>query len=189
MTLQEATTFIRSSHVSPLASAHLIDPDTLSGLSTRSNISSPDKYDVSYKNVDILGDMEWITEVGQGYNVSRAFTNPMNGEQSLAFINWIKVVDENSGEEKRALLLRIVPVFELEDKWVFPQTEFKDAELSVINGQGDYIIKSKSYKSNNFFEFYSESLMWTISPEEVHRVKYVHPHCKSVVTNGFWIIR
>ena len=154
MTLQEATDFIRSSHVSKSASAHLIYPDTLRGLSTRADIKSQDNYNVSYNNVDIFGDMKWIAEVGQANNISRAFTNPMNGEQSLAFINWIKVTDENSGEQKDALLLRLIPVSELEEKWVFPQTEFKSAEISVINSDGDYIIKGKSFKSNNFFEFY-----------------------------------
>ena len=154
MTLKEATEFIRASHVIKNTSAHLIYTDTFEGMSTRSNSVSPDNFDVSYKNVDIFGDMEWIDEVGQTINISRAYTNPMNGEQSIAFINRISVADGEKGERKSALLLRIVPVSELEDKWVFPQTEFNDAEICIINSNGDYIIKGKNFKSNNFFEFY-----------------------------------
>ncbi len=154
MTLPEASAFIRSSHVLKNTSAHLIYADTFRGLSTRSNIISPEKFDVSYNNVDIFGDMEWIAGVGQTINVSRAYTNPMNGQQSLAFLNKIRVADEESGEMKDALLLRIVPVSELEEKWVFPQTEFRNAEMSAVNSDGDYIIKGRNFKSSNFFEFY-----------------------------------
>ena len=153
MTLEEATAFIRSSHVIKSTSAHLIDAKTLQGLSTRKHITS-DTYEVSYASIDIFGDMKWIAPVGEAINISRAYTNPMNGEQSLAFINWITIYDEVTDEAKDVLLLRIVPVSDLEEKWVFPQNEFKDAELSIINANGDYIIKGTSYKSNNFYEFY-----------------------------------
>ena len=40
MTIEEAASFIHISHVLPTASAHLIYKDTLTGLSTRENISS-----------------------------------------------------------------------------------------------------------------------------------------------------
>ena len=29
----------------------------------------------------------WIDEIGESINITRAYTNPMNGEQSLAFCN------------------------------------------------------------------------------------------------------
>ncbi|MBP5551208.1 MAG: response regulator [Bacilli bacterium] len=152
MTLDEATEFVKSSHVLTNTAAHLIYADTLSGLSTRPNIMNPYSYDVSYSNVDIFGNREWIADVGKAINVSRAYTNPMNGKQSLAFIN--KITVDDGGSPRDALLLRIVLVSELEDKWTFPQQEFKDAELSIINANGDYIIRGSSFKSNNFFEFY-----------------------------------
>ena len=43
---------------------------------------------------------------------------------------------------------------ELEQKWVFPQEEFENAELSMIDADGDYIIKGHSFKNSSFFEFY-----------------------------------
>jgi signal transduction histidine kinase/DNA-binding response OmpR family regulator len=47
-----------------------------------------------------------------------------------------------------------LPVSELTSKWVFPQEEFVNAEFSIIDTKGDYIIKGHSYKNSNFFEFY-----------------------------------
>ena len=48
----------------------------------------------------------------------------------------------------------LLPVSELKQKWVFPQEEFESAELSIIDADGDYIIKGHSFKNSSFFEFY-----------------------------------
>ena len=52
------------------------------------------------------------------------------------------------------MLLRVVPISELEQKWVFPQEEFVNAELSMIDANGDYILKGNNFKNSSFFEFY-----------------------------------
>ena len=78
----------------------------------------------------------------------------MNGEQSIAFCNFVKVKPDASSELKDAILLRVLPISELKEKWVFPQEEFENAELSIIDADGDYIIKGNSYKNSSFFEFY-----------------------------------
>ena len=154
MTMEEAAEFIRDSHVAGNTSTHLLYTDTLYGISTQPSVSSPDDYTVSYKNIDLFGDMEWISPVGTSINISRAYTNPMNGEQSLAFCNKITLWDEDAARERSALLLRVIPLSDLENKWVFPQEEFEDAEFTMIDGEGDYIIKGRSFKNNNFLEFY-----------------------------------
>ena len=155
MTLEEAVEFIRSSHVLKSTSAHVIYADTLEGLSTRANPNTPESYGVSYAKIrDILGDMAWIADVGEAFNISRAYTNPVNGEQSLAFVNRISVREEDGPGKRDALLLRIVPVSDLEQKWVFPQEEYESAEISMIDADGNYIIKGKSFKNANFYEFY-----------------------------------
>ena len=48
----------------------------------------------------------------------------------------------------------MIPISELEQKWVFPQTELVNAELSMIDANGDYILKGYSFKNSSFFEFY-----------------------------------
>ena len=152
LTIDEAASFIRISHVLPNASAHLVFLDSMTGLSTRSNSGVAENYPVSYSGLDLLKDVSWIHETGISISVSRAYTNPVNGEQSIAFCNFITLYD--SGNPKDAVLLRLLPVSELKTKWVFPKEEFESAELSIIDANGNYIIKGNSFKNSSFFEFY-----------------------------------
>ena len=152
LTIEEATSFVRVSHVLPNASAHLLYADTLTGLSTRPRTDDPTDFTVTYKGMDFLSDTSWIDPIGTSINISHAYTNPLNGEDSIAFCNFINVRDGTGS--KNALLLRVMPVAELTRTWVFPQEEFQAAELSIIDHNGNYIIKGNSYKNSNFFEFY-----------------------------------
>ena len=154
MTIEDAVSFIRISHVLPNASAHIVYLDTLSGLSTRARQDDPGNYSVSYKQMDFLNDVSWIKMIGASINISRAYTNPVNGEQSLAFCNHITLHDPETAAPRDAILLRVLPLSELAQKWVFPQEEFENAELSLIDADGDYIIKGHSFKNSSFFEFY-----------------------------------
>ena len=154
MTIEEAASFIRISHVLPNASAHIVYLDTLSGLSTRARYTASDDYSVSYERINLLNDVSWIHDIGKSINISRAYTNPVNGEQSLAFCNFVTLHDPETGGSRDAVLLRVLPVSELEKKWVFPQEEYENIELSMIDADGDYIIKGQSFKNSSFFEFY-----------------------------------
>ena len=154
MTIEEAASFIRISHVLPNASAHIVYLDTLSGLSTRAKPNTPDDFSVSYARMDLLDDVSWIRDIGESINISRAYTNPVNGEQSISFCNYIQLHDTHAGTLRTAILLRVLPLSELEQKWVFPQEEFENAELSIIDSNGDYLIKGHSFKNSGFFDFY-----------------------------------
>ena len=154
MTIDEAVSFIRISHVLPNASAHIVFLDSLSGLSSKARQDDPDDYSVSYARVSLLEDVRWISDIGSSINISRAYTNPVNGEQSLAFCNLITLYDPDTDVPKDAILLRVLPISELEQKWIFPQEEYENAELSMIDADGNYIIKDHSFKNSNFFEFY-----------------------------------
>ncbi len=153
MTMDEAAEYIRPSHVLANTSAHLVFADTLTGLSTRPQQGTTDNYEVSYARVNVLNNMELGDEIGDSIKITRAYTNPMNGEQSLAFCNMVTLYDE-SGVARDAILMRIVPVAELEQKWIFPESELVNAELAIIDSDGNYILKGSSYKNSNFFEFY-----------------------------------
>ncbi|MBQ6125866.1 MAG: response regulator [Erysipelotrichaceae bacterium] len=154
MTMEEAEEYIRASHVLSNTSAHLVSLETLTGLSTRPKQGTDDDHAVSYERLGLLEDVDWIDEVGESINITRAFTNPMNGEQSLAFCNRVDLYDPENKTSEAAVLLRVVPVSELEEKWVFPQVEFVNAELSMIDADGNYILKGYSFKNSSFFEFY-----------------------------------
>ena len=152
MNIEEAISFIRISHVLPNASAHIIYLDTLKGLSTRARNDDLNDYNVSYERIELLNDLSWIYDLGSSINISRAYTNPVNGEQSIAFCNYVNLHDGTNS--KKAILLRVLPISELMQKWIFPQEEFKNAELSIIDADGDYIIKGHHFKNSSFFEFY-----------------------------------
>ena len=156
MTIEEAVSFIRISHVLPNASAHIVYLDTLTGLSTKTRQGAPadDDYAVSYERINLLSDTSWIDDIGESINISRAYTNPVNGEQSIAFCNNVTLHDPETGSLRDAVLLRVLPAAELEQKWIFPKEEFEDSELSIIDSDGDYIIKGHSFKNSNLFEFY-----------------------------------
>ena len=154
MTMEEAVEYIRASHVLTNTSAHLISLDTLTGLSTRPKQGTTDDYAISYIRVGLFDDVSWIDEIGEAINITRAYTNPMNGEQSLAFCNRIALYDPDSEASAAAVLMRVVPLAELEEKWVFPQGELANAELSMIDANGAYILKGHSFKNSSFFEFY-----------------------------------
>ena len=154
MTMDEIIDFIGVSHVLPNASAHVICSDDRTGYSTRSKAGVIGKYPVSYDSMDFLSDTSWIHEPGKSINVSSSYTNPLSGEQSIAFCNFITLKVDAGSDPEKAILLRVLQLSELMEKWVFPQEEFENAELSLINSEGDYIIKGNSFKNSNFFEFY-----------------------------------
>ena len=154
MTLEEAAEYVRATHANATISAHLIDTETLDGLSTRPKLNTADDYAVSYKRLELLGDGSWIADLGTAINVSRTYTNPLNGEQSLAFCNRITVRDAETGEKRQAYLLRIVPTSDLKAKWVFPQEEYEEEDFSIIDTESNYVIKGRSFKNASFFEFY-----------------------------------
>ena len=55
---------------------------------------------------------------------------------------------------RRALVLRIVPISLIERTWVFPTDDYKNAELSMIDTEGHYIIKGDTFNDIGFFDFY-----------------------------------
>ena len=154
LTLEEAAAYVRATHALPMTSAHLIDAETLEGYSTRPRRNTEDDYDVSYQRMELIGDGNWIADVGTAINISRTYTNPINGEQSLAFCNRITVRDAETGGKRQAYLLRIIPTSSLAEKWVFPQEEYENEEFSIIDADSNYIIRGRSFKNSSFFEFY-----------------------------------
>ena len=155
MTLEEATDFIRASHVLSNTSAHVLTEvdGVMQGLSTRARGGSGEDYTVSYLRVDIFRNLDQLGEIGSGINITRAYTNPINGTQSIAFCNRIHLLDAD-GKPCEGLLLRVVPISELAEKWAFPSEEYANAELSLIDSAGSYIIKGRSFKNTDFLEFY-----------------------------------
>ena len=157
MTMEEAVSFVRSSHVMQDAAAHILymDDGTIQGLSTRPRAGTEADYAVSYAGLGLLEGLE-KTEVGERINITRAYTNPLNGTQSIAFYNWITLYDGEMGGPREGILLRVVPISGMERKWIFPQEEYQDAEFSVLDADEGYIIQSSAFSGHDFFTYYRE---------------------------------
>ena len=156
MTAPEAIAFIRKAKISPQIEGHLIltDSQEREGISTTAKVSDPDVYTVSYKNIDIFDNIENVSNSNDTVNLSRAYTNPMNGVQSIAFFNYVTVLDTESGGLKDELLMRVVPLSSLEQKLVFLKGEYENVEISIVDREGNYVVHGKSFKNSNFFEYF-----------------------------------
>lgn len=125
----------------------------MKGISTTASTTDPSNYTVKYAHIPIFDNME-ISNVNGVVNLTRAYTNPLNGVQSIAFLNNVKVLDSENGKMREGLIIRVVPVSRLEQKLVFLKGEYENVEISLIDWDGDYLIHGKSLKNSNFFEYF-----------------------------------
>ena len=171
MTAEEAISYIRKAKISPEISGHLIfmDDPGLSGISTTEKLGDSGNYSVSYKNVSIFENLDSVSNVDGVVNITRAYTNPMNGIQSIAFMNYVQVLDPDTGKLRTGLLMRVVPISRLEQKLVFLKGEYENVEISIVDQDGDYIIRGKSLKNSNFLEYFRSYNH--VSIEEYERIK------------------
>ena len=155
MTVEEAISYIRKAKISPEISGHLIyiDDGSMAGISTTASSTDTSDYSVKYSHINIFENLE-ISNVDGVVNLTRAYTNPLNGVQSIAFLNNVKVLDDETGDMREGLLLRVVPVSRLEQKLVFLKGEYENVEISLIDWDGDYMIHGKSLKNSNLFEYF-----------------------------------
>ena len=157
LTAEEAIAFLGKSVNRPQVMAHILyeEDGELVGLSTEAHKKDPGDYTVSYKNIDILDEEQgMLMSEDSVVKVTRAYTNPVNAIQSIAFCCNVKIRDEETGENKDAVILRIIPISAFEQRWAFPTEDYQDAVISLIDADGDYIIRGKSFKNSNFYEFY-----------------------------------
>ena len=155
MTIDEAISYIRKAKISPEISGHLIyiDDGSMAGISTTASTTDPSDYSVNYSHISIFDNLE-ISNVNGVVNLTRAYTNPHNGVQSIAFLNNVNVLDSETGAMREGLIIRVVPVSRLEQKLVFLKGEYENVEISLIDWDGDYMIHGKSLKNSNFFEYF-----------------------------------
>ena len=171
MTAEEAAEYVRESISTPRVMGHILftDEGGLNGLSTSPRASNAEDYTVSYSNVSDLGtDFEHLGSETGKVIVTRMYTNPVNAIQSIAFCRPVTLKDGETGGPRQAVLLRVIPVSSFEEKWVFPTDEYKSAELSLVDSDGDYIIRGHSFKNSNFYEFYqSYNSSAAMTPDEI----------------------
>ncbi len=156
MTAQDAVSYIRKAKVSAEIEGHLVflDSPSRKGISTTANVADPDDYTVSYKNINIFDNVDTVSDIDDVVSLTRAYTNPMNGVQSIAFLNYVTVRDNESNDLKKGLLMRVVPLSRLEQKLIFLKGEYENVEISIMDKEGNYVVHGKSFKNSNFFEYF-----------------------------------
>lgn len=152
ITMQQAVNYVSTAKTNSRVSGHIINIKTLKGLSTNSNPNKPDDFKVSYTDLPILHSAD---ELKGEINVTRSYTNPVTGIQSIAFYNIVELLNEETGLKESCYLLRVVPVSTVEEKWAFPTDKYKNADIAIIDLDGNYIIKGNAFKNSNIFEFYN----------------------------------
>ncbi len=154
MTMEEAVAFLEKSSVLDETSCQLLymDGEYPYGFATAQNPTTGDNR-VSYQNIKIIKDEDQVSEIEGGINITRAFTDPVLGVQSLAFYD--KLAIQEGSRVRDCLLLRILPISDLQTKWMFETVKFETAEFAIADKGGNYIIKGAPFKNNNFFEFYA----------------------------------
>ena len=157
MNMSEAMDYLNVAQRIQNISAHIIHLDSFTGYSNKPKINDPEDYTVSYKEIDIFSSLNELLGQQDQVRVTRSYTNPINGVQSIAFCDLLELrVDDpqKNATTEKAILMRVIPIELLSSKWVFPSEKYSDAQISIIDRDGNYIIKGKSFKNSNFFEFY-----------------------------------
>ncbi|MBQ3790835.1 MAG: response regulator [Lachnospiraceae bacterium] len=174
MTAKEAISFVRKAKISPEIEGHLIflDNPERAGVSTTARVSDPNDDAISYKNINIFDNIEGTGDPNEAVNLTRAYTNPMNGVQSIAFYHDVTVFDQETDGPREALLMRVVPLSSLEQKFVFLKGEYENVEISLVDKEGNYVVHGKSFKNSNFFEYF-KSYNAATSEEYEHVIREI----------------
>ena len=150
-TIEEATLFVTQAISDTDVMGHIVYKATLSGLSTKASASDPTNFHVDYSSIKGMV----FTSAAAGVKISSSYINPINGSPSIAFYNEIVLQDPTDPTKTvDAYLLRVVLRDNFKKRWTFPSGSFEHLEVTIIDKDGNYIISGKSFKNNNFFEFY-----------------------------------
>lgn len=153
LTLNQTIDFLRQVNSNSDISVQIIDPDTMIGISTRANVTSPSDYSVEYKGTE-SGFKENVAAIASQEDTSTqlhivsSFTNQIDGLDVIAIGSVIHLKNEQTDY----VMLRIVPLTEIQQQWVFP-VGYEDAEIGLVSMDGTYIVRSKSMKGDDFYDY------------------------------------
>ena len=174
MTMEEAVDFVRSCHISTEVAGHLIytDDGSLAGLSTRKGTDPAGSNAVSYRDLDLFPDIEHLDTTDEALHITPAYTDPLNGRQVIAFYNNVTLSD-GAGGTRSALLLRVIPLALFDGQWTFLRGNNENADYSLIDSQGRYIIRGQTFTGISFYDYYERYNR--TDPEELEELKQVIP--------------
>lgn len=147
MALDEAMKFLDDINTTDGVMAHLVDYDTMIGYSTVSDSNGNYEIDYSDHEEEFLKLINDMKNDPNGTYITHAYNNPINDIPVVGFCNNVELDSKNN-----YMLMRIVPLSYITEQWVFP-SDYTNAEISLIDNDGNYIIRSDSMVTKNFWEF------------------------------------
>lgn len=156
-TMKEAIEYLKEVNMDKDVSVHILYYDTLSGLSTSSG-NAGNKVDYSQVAESFTYILPQMVNGSRGEGtiyISSAYTNPMDGVKSVGFCSLLTLKDEH-GENAKVILVKTIPVEVLHSLWLFPGA-YRDAEISLIDINGRYIIQSDSMGGDTFWTFIKQN--------------------------------
>ncbi|MDE5855069.1 MAG: response regulator [Ruminococcus sp.] len=147
MAIDEAINFLNTINSAEGVMAHIVDYDTMTGYSTVPDSNGNYMIDYSDHKEEFLKLVEEMKSNPDVTYITHAYNNPIDANSVVGFCCGVEIDSEN-----HYILIRVVPLSNITDQWVFP-SDYEDAELSLIDLDGNYIIRSDSMVTKNFWEF------------------------------------
>lgn len=139
--------------------ANIVDMDTLEAWSsyTESYSQNTETYqkflDYSQESKDVyLGSMQEMFENRDNISILGKYMDQQTQTNVVSL--GVPITLKENGTEKKYLLLRVIPVSTMMKMWQFP-VSYQNAEVGLISKSGDYVIQSRSMRSQSFLEFIS----------------------------------
>ena len=151
MSMEEAIAALQAMDLADDTSVQLVWRSTLVGMATDGKASDPENHSVDYTRSKLSTVLSDISGEG-GIHITHRYNNPQTGANVAAFCSSVMLEDEN-GTKKDAILLYVVPVSSLEARWTFPTEYGDEADVALIDSDGEYIIKPDSMKNEDFFDY------------------------------------
>lgn len=157
MTLAEAIDYLNDSVSVEGKMGHIVDYDTLMGFSSESDKDGNSYVDYSHQenHVEMTFDGIETDGIDDTVYITKTYINPINELESVGFCQDI-CLREESGAKKHWMLVRVIPLSMIEERSEFP-AGYEDGELSIISESGEYVVRTKSFYGDNFWEFLKEN--------------------------------
>lgn len=155
--MEEAIEYLKEVNINSHISVNILYYDTLTGLSTTSK-NERNKIDYSQLTEAFSYILPKMVNGSRGEGtiyISSAYINPLDGVKSVGLCSLMTIKDEK-GEQAKAILVKTIPVKELHSQWLFPGA-YREAEVSLIDINGRYIIQSDSMSSDTFWSFIKQN--------------------------------
>lgn len=155
--MEEAIEYLKEVNINDQVSVHLLQYDTLSGLSTSlgQSITKVDYSQLTDAFSYILPKMVNGSRGEGTIYISSAYVNPLDGVKSVSFCSLLTIQDEQ-GKNAKAILVKTIPVEVLHAQWIFPGA-YREAEVSLLDINGQYIIQSDSMGGDSFWTFIKQN--------------------------------